>query len=240
MSEWALKRFWTEVTVGEAEGGHQVLLDGRKVRTPAKSELIVPTRGMAEAVAAEWAAQEKAVDPLSMPFTRSANAAIDRVRPQQAEVAAMLAAYGDSDLLCYRADMPEALIARQAERWDPALDWAEAVLGARLEPRTGVIHAAQSGEALDALTERLGRLGPFHLAGFHDLVGLSGSLVLGFAAAMDWRSPEEIWALSRLDEDWQAEQWGQDEDAAETAAIKRGEFLHAKRFFDLSGRWDAL
>ena len=225
--------------MGEAEGGHQVLLDGRKVRTPAKSELVVPTRGMAEAVAAEWAAQEGSVDPLSMPFTRSANAAIDRVRQHHAEVADMLAAYGDSDLLCYRADGPEALIARQCERWDPALDWAEAQLGTRLEPRTGVIHAAQSPEAVAALSARVRQLGPFHLAGFHDLVGLTGSLILGFAAAMDWRAPEEIWALSRLDEDWQAEQWGVDEEAAETAEIKRGEFLHAKRFFDLSGAWNA-
>ncbi len=240
MSEWALKRFWTEVTVDEAEDGHQVLLDGRKVRTPAKAELVVPTRGMAEAVAAEWAAQEGSVDPLSMPFTRSANAAIDRVRPTLAEVAAMLAAYGDSDLLCYRAEGPEALTTRQAERWDPVLDWAETALGARLEPRTGVIHAAQSAAALEALTAPLDRLGPFHLAGFHDLVGLSGSLVLGCAVAMDWRAPEEIWALSRLDEDWQAEQWGADEDAVETAETKRREFLHAKCFFDLSGRWDAL
>ncbi|MBB97490.1 MAG: ATPase [Rhodobacteraceae bacterium] len=235
MSEWAMKRFWTEAGVEPAEGGHRVVLDGRKVKTPAKAELILPTEGLAEAVAAEWAAQDTAVDPLSMPCTRTANSAIDRVAPQRAEVAAMLAAYGDSDLLCYRAEGPEELVARQAEAWDPALDWAETTLGARLEPRTGIMHDAQAEPALAALAARVHQFGPFHLAAFHDLVGLTGSLVLGFAAAANWRGADEIWALSRLDETWQAEQWGEDEEAAEEAEKKRGDFNHAKRFFDLAG-----
>ena len=235
MSEWAMKRFWTDVSVEAAEDGHRVTLDGRRVKTPAKSELVLPTLAMAEAVAEEWAAQDGKVDPLSLPCTRSANSAIDRVTPQHAEVAEMLAAYGDSDLLCYRADAPEELVARQAERWDPALDWAAETLGARLEPRTGVMHAAQSDAALRALGARVHELGAFHLAAFHDLVGLTGSLVLGFAAASGWRDAEEIWALSRLDEDWQAEQWGGDEEAAELAALKRREFQHACRFFALAG-----
>lgn len=240
MSEWALKRFWTKVDVEEADEGHRVTLDGRRVKTPAKADLVLPTRGMAEAVAEEWKAQEGQVDPLSMPFTRSANAAIDRVMPQQGDVADMLAAYGDADLLCYRAEAPVELVERQAMLWDPALGWAEAVLGAKLEPRTGVIHAAQPPQAVAALTGKVHGMGPFHLAAFHDLVGLTGSLVLGFAAAAGWRDPEEIWTLSRLDEDWQAEHWGQDEEAAEEAEKKRRDFHHAKRFFDLSGPWRPL
>ncbi|MGR3804954.1 ATP12 family chaperone protein [Marinibacterium profundimaris] len=235
MSEWAMKRFWTNVTVEGAKDGHRVLLDGRRVKTPAKTDLVLPTEGLAQAVAGEWAAQEGKVDPMSMPCTRSANSAIDRVAPQRTEVAAMLAAYGDSDLLCYRADAPEELIARQAGHWDPVLDWAEEALDARLETRTGVMHVPQDGTALAALERRVHDFGPFHLAAFHDLVGLTGSLVLGFAAASDWRRAEEIWTLSRVDEDWQAEQWGVDEEAAELAERKRQEFLHAKRFFDLAG-----
>ncbi|EAQ05164.1 hypothetical protein OB2597_07760 [Pseudooceanicola batsensis HTCC2597] len=232
MSEWAPKRFWKTVAVTESEGGFGVALDGRPVRTPAKRPLVVPTRALAEAVAAEWEAQEDVLDPRTMPATRGANAAIDKVALQHAEVAGMLAAYGDSDLLCYRADSPAGLVARQAEGWDPLLDWAEEALGARLMPRAGVMHEPQNPEALNRLSAAVHALGPFQLAAFHDLVSLTGSLVLGFAAAREVRPVEEIWDLSRIDEDWQAEQWGIDDEAAAAAAAKRASFLQAKRFFD--------
>lgn len=235
MSEWKQKRFWKKATAAAEGEGFTVLLDGRKVKTPAKAALVLPTLAMADAVAAEWEAQVEHVDPNTMPCTRSANAAIDKVAVQHGEVADMLAEYGDSDLLCYRADSPAELADRQAEVWDPALDWAAQFLGARLECRKGILHAGQDSAALEALRLRTHALSPFHLAAFHDLVSLSGSLVLGFAAALDWRSAEEIWELSRLDEKWQEEQWGIDEEAAEVAARKKGEFLHAKRFFDLAG-----
>lgn len=234
MSDWKPKRFWTSSTVIEADGGHTVELDGRRVKTPAKAALVLPTRAMAEAVAAEWDAQEKVVDPATMPFTRSANAAIDKVRQQHGEVADMLADYGDSDLLCYRASHPETLQTRQAEAWDPALDWAAEVLGARLVPLVGVVHQPQSTDALDRLRNRVHSLNAFQLAAFHDLVSLSGSLILGFAAALDWRKPDEIWHMSRLDETWQIEQWGHDDEADAVARTKQTAFLHAKRFFDLS------
>ena len=234
MSEWKQNRFWTDVTVETDEGGYIVALDGRRLKTPAKAPLTLPSRAMAEAVAAEWAAQEGEVDPRSMPFTRSANAAIDKVRPQHAEVADMLAEYGDSDLLCYRADSPQELVARQAEAWDPALDWAENALGARLETRTGVIHKPQSRAALERLRGQVHALNAFQLAAFHDLVSLSGSLVLGFAAAQGWRDAETIWELSRLDERWQEELWGVDEEAAAAEAHKRAGFLHARRFYDFA------
>ncbi|KIC15262.1 MULTISPECIES: ATP12 family chaperone protein [unclassified Leisingera] len=234
MSGWAQKRFWKAVTVAEAAEGFEVELDGRRVKTPAKAPLMVPTREMAEAIAAEWDAQTESVNPNSMPCTRSANAAIDKVTHQHSEVAAMLAEYGDSDLLCYRADSPVELAARQAAEWDPVLDWAEAELGVRLLPRTGVLHQPQEPAALAVLAEKTRAMTPFQLAAFHDLVGISGSLILGFAAASGWRSAEEIWLLSRLDERWQEEQWGEDEEAQAAAEVKRQEFLHAKRFFDFS------
>lgn len=234
MSEWKQKRFWTDVNVDKDEGGYAVTLDGRRIKTPAKAALLLPSREMAEAVAGEWAAQEEEIDPRGMPFTRSANAAIDKVRTQHAEVADMLADYGDADLLCYRADSPQELVARQAEAWDPALDWAAEALGARLEPRSGVIHAPQQPQALERLRAQVHALDDFQLAAFHDLVSLSGSLVLGFAAAQGWREAETLWQLSRLDERWQEEQWGVDDEAAAVEAFKRAEFLHAKAFYDFA------
>ena len=152
MSGWAKKRFWSETTVAEAEGGYTILLDGRGVKTPAKAALTVPTRGMAENIAAEWEAQDGEVDPTGMYWTKSANAAIDKVAVQHGEVADMLAEYGGSDLLCYRATSPEALVLRQAESWDPVLEWAAATFDARLAPVSGVMHVAQDAQALARLS----------------------------------------------------------------------------------------
>ena len=233
MSEWKQKRFWTSADVAEVEGGFAVQLDGRAVKTPAKAPLVVPTEALAREIAAEWDAQEEYVDPLSMPFTRSANAAIDKVARQHAEVADMLAAYGDSDLLCYRADAPKELRDRQASQWDPVLAWAADALGAPLAPRSGVMHAPQDPDTLSVLSRKVHAFDAFRLAAFHDLVGLTGSLILGFASAHKWATPDAIWTLSRLDELWQEEQWGEDEEAQELTEVKRQAFLHANRFFDL-------
>ncbi|MEM7519961.1 MAG: ATP12 family protein [Pseudomonadota bacterium] len=234
MSDWKLKRFWTDVTVETAGGGFGVRLDGRGIKTPAKRAIVMPTQGLADAVAAEWAAQKEEINPLEMPATRTVNAAIDKVATQHAEVADMLAAYGDSDLLCYRADTPQTLIARQAAAWDPMLDWGHEALGARLAPRTGVMHTPQDPAALARLKELTHALTAFELAAFHDLVSLSGSLVLAFATARGHEAPEAVWEISRLDETWQAEQWGRDEEAETQANLKRQDFLHAARMFALS------
>jgi len=233
MSEWKAKRFWKEAQVSDHEDGFAVLLDGRSIKTPAKRNLILPTRAMAQAVAVEWDAQEGEIKPATMPVTKTANAALDKVAIQHGEVADMLAAYGDSDLLCYRADAPEELIARQAEQWDPILDWAAETLGARLEPRTGVIHKPQNPPALAALGARTHALDAFRLAAFHDLVSLSGSLVLGFAAIEKLQKIETLWEISRLDEIWQIEQWGVDDDAEALTSLKKSSFLHAERMFTL-------
>ncbi len=234
MSEWKQKRFWKEALVGEVDGGYTVLLDGRTVKTPAKSALVMPTRAMADAAAAEWDAQEGEVLPLTMPVTRSANAAIDKVAVQHAEVADMLAAYGGTDLLCYRADSPQELIDRQAKAWQPLLDWAAETYKAPLVTASGVIHVAQPEDSLKRLAAIVHQLNNFELAAFHDLVSLSGSLVLGLAATQKKAPIEELWVLSRLDETWQEEQWGEDEEAAELAEVKRQAFVHADRFFQLA------
>ena len=234
MSEWAPKRFWKDAAVVPEDGLWLVELDGRRVKTPAKATLTLPTEPLAQAVAEEWQAQGERIDPGTMPFTRTANSALDKVRHQRAAVVEMLAEYGDADLLCYRADRPEDLAERQRQEWDPFLDWAAEVYGARLEPRAGIMHAPQDGAALTRLRAQVDALGPFRLAAFHDLVALSGSLVLAFAAAERRAEAEEIWQVSRLDERFQEEQWGHDEEAAEVAEIKRLSFLQAERFYRLA------
>jgi chaperone required for assembly of F1-ATPase len=235
MSVWAARRFWTTASAVPVEGGFAVHLDARPVRTPLKAPLVLPTLALAEAVAAEWQAQDGRVNPETMPFTRTANSAIDKVAPQMDEVAAMLAAYGGSDLLCYRAEGPPDLIARQAEAWDPVLIWALEALGADLLVTTGVIHVEQPPESLMRLHENVAGQTPFQLAAFHDLVALSGSLVLALAVTEGNLTADEAWSLSRIDEDWQISLWGEDEEAAEVAALKRAAFLQADRFYGLCG-----
>lgn len=238
MSDWAPKRFWSETRVQACDGGFTVVLDGRSVRTPAKAAFVLPSRALAERCAAEWDAQDARIDPNVMPMTRTANSAIDKVGAQHGEVAELLAAYGDSDLTCYRADAPEGLVAAQAAAWDPLLDWLEESLGVRLQPRTGIMHRPQDPAALARLTQEVHQLDAFLLAGFHDLVSLSGSLVIGFAVARGRLDPAEGWTLSRIDEDWQARLWGEDEEAAAQAALKRQAFLDAAEFFRLTEQDD--
>lgn len=234
MGEWAMKRFWKKATVEQAGDRWVVKLDGRGIKTPAKATLAVPTQALALAIAAEWQAQKEKIDPLSMPVTRSANAAIDKVAHQHGEVADMIAEYGGSDLLCYRAIEPEELTARQSQNWDPLLDWALESLAARLSPVSGVMFQEQDLKSLEVLRRKVHALSEFELAAFHDLVSLSGSLVLGFAAVQNYRPIDELWRLSRLDETWQEEQWGVDEEAAELAETKRRAFFHADKFFRMA------
>lgn len=234
MSDWKPKRFWKTVTSSACAGGYTVLLDARSVKTPAKADLIVPTQAMADAIAAEWDAQEDVLDPGTMPVTRGANAAIDKVRAQRAEVAALLAEYGDSDLLCYRAAGPEPLIQKQAEGWDPMLDWAANTLGARLFAGQGVMHVPQTSDALAKLRGEIDAFDDFALAALHDLVSLSGSLILALAITKRSVEVERAWTLSRIDEHWQIAQWGEDEEATQAEAIKRQAFMDAARFYDLA------
>ncbi|PVA10170.1 ATPase [Pelagivirga sediminicola] len=233
MSEWAAKRFWKAAEVTDAGEGRGIALDGRPVKTPAKAPLVVPTRALARAIAAEWNAVDQQIDPRKMPMTRSANAAIDKVAHQHAAVADMIAAYGETDLLFHRAAAPGELVLRQSEEWDPLLDWAASALDARLTVVTGVMPAAQDPAAIAKLRTRVHDLDAFALTALHDLVALSGSLVIGLAALEPDRDIAPLWQASRLDEAWQAELWGADEEAERTAGIKRDAFFHAREFFML-------
>jgi chaperone required for assembly of F1-ATPase len=229
------RKFWEEVTVAPEAEGFTVRLDAKSLRTPAQAPLVVPTEPLAEAIADEWRAIEAKIDPERLPFTKAANTAIDRVARERAAVIDTIAAYGDADLLCYRAVEPEELRARQDALWEPWLGWSKAVLGAPLEPVAGVMHRAQAPESLAALRAEVARYDALGLTALHDLVTLSGSLVLGLAVARRDLAAEEAWDIARLDENWQIEQWGADEDAEQLAAARRASFLRAESILNLLG-----
>lgn len=233
MSSWTPKRFWKTATVEACDGGFTVRLDARPVKTPGRALLAVPTEALARAIAREWDAQHGVVRPQTMPCTRAANSAIEKVAPQFDEVVDLLAAYGDSDLLCYRASAPQELITRQAAAWDPLLEWAAEALGAPLTVTAGVIHVPQPSASRHRLHELTAAMTPFQIAAFHDLVALSGSLVLAFAVVRGRLSPDEAWAASRIDETYQAELWGDDDDASALAESKRLDFHQAATFWTL-------
>lgn len=231
MSGWVRKRFWTEVAVAPADGGWTVHLDGRPIRTPARAPLVVPTRALADMIAAEWAAQEGQVQSDSMPATRAANSAIDKVRGQMLEVAQIVADYGATDLLCYRAEHPESLVARQAGIWDPLLDWAAGRYGVSWNVVAGVMPQPQPAPTLTRLHAQVAALDAFCLTAFHDLVSLPGSLVIGLAAAEGAFPLPDLWDAARLDNLWQAENWGADDEAEAHAARRQMAFFEAERLF---------
>lgn len=235
MSAWAAKRFWKAATAEACEGGFTIRLDTRPVKTPAKQPLILPTLAMAQALAVEWDAQDGIIKPETMPLTRAANSSIDKVVPNFEAVVDELSGYGASDLLCYRAEGPEPLVARQAAGWDPLLAWARDVLHAPLTVTAGVIPVAQPTESVQRLRAHVAAHSAFHLAALHDLVAITGSLVLALAVARGQLTAEEAFGLSRIDETWQAEQWGEDEEAAKAEAVRKAALLDAERFYGLSG-----
>lgn len=234
MSILKQRRFWKTATTVPRDGGFGVMLDARVVNTPNKTPLVLPTLKMAEAIAVEWDAQPEKIDPLTMPVTRAANSAIDKVAPQHAEVVAELAQYGGTDLLCYRAVGPIELVTIQASKWDPVLDWAATEFGTRLNVCEGVMHISQNTSLMTKLHAEVSAFDNFALAGVHDLVGISGSLILSLGVTRGAISADDAWLLSRVDEHWQAEQWGADEEASAHELLKKAAFLNAARFFNLS------
>jgi len=216
-----MKRFWTEVSVGP---DRVVALDGRPVRTPGRAPLALPTDALAARVADEWRGVADTVDPRAMPLTGLANAAIDRIAADPAAFADGLARYGESDLLCYRADAPAELVARQAAAWDPPLAWAGARYDIGWTVATGIVHRAQPPATVARLGAAVAALDPFRLAACSPLVTITGSLVLGLALVEAAIAPDTAWAASRIDEDWQAEQWGEDPLAAAARADRRRGF----------------
>jgi chaperone required for assembly of F1-ATPase len=222
-----MKRFWREVAIGP---DRVVALDGRPVRTPGRAPLALPTDALAAAVADEWRGVGETVDPRAMPLTGLANAAIDRLAPDPAPFAADLARYAESDLLCYRAETPRPLVARQAERWDPPLGWAETRYDIHVVRVAGIVHRPQPPATIARLAAAVAAQDPFRLAALASLVPLTGSLVLGLALAEAAIDPDAAWAAANVDEDWQIEQWGEDALAAAARADRRRAFDAGVRF----------
>ncbi|MCU0831630.1 MAG: ATPase [Rhizobiaceae bacterium] len=223
------KRFYKTAEAVETEHGFAVHLDGRTARTPARNRLFLPSFDLARRVAAEWAAQGDAVDPMTMPLTRIINPAIDAVGSKMGEVRADIVAYAGSDLLCYRAGEPETLVNRQHAVWDPVLRRAEAETGARFLLAEGVVHVAQGEADMARFASALERATthPFTLAATHVMTTLTGSALLALSVAAGWLEPQAAWHAAHLDEDWTNEHWGVDAEAADRRARRERDFVAA-------------
>jgi chaperone required for assembly of F1-ATPase len=227
------RRFYKEAVAAPAEGGFGVFLDGKPVRTPARNMLILPGEGLAAALAGEWDSQGKTVDPAAMPLTRLANSAIDGVAVKMDEVLGDVVKYAGSDLICYRAGEPEALVKAQSGAWDPYLQFAREECGARLILSEGVVFHPQPEEALEALAARTsayvgaGQGAPFRLAALHAITTLTGSCIIALAAAMRKVDAEAAYSAAHVDEDYQMRLWGADEEALARLARRRGDMLAA-------------
>lgn len=217
------KRFYKHAAVAETEGRYRVELDGRQVRTPLRRVLEVPSRAVAEALAREWQQQTDVIDPATMPLTRLVNAALDAVAGREAAVRADIVKYAGSDLVCYRAEHPQTLVARQAEGWDPILAWARDTLGADLLPAKGIVHQAQPAAALERIASAIGPLPALTLAALHSATTLTGSALLALACHAGRIDGAQAWRLAHIDEDYQAEQWGWDSEAQAARDRKRAQ-----------------
>ncbi len=220
--------------VAERNGGYTVVLDGRPVRTPAKASLSLPTRALAEAVAEEWRAQEEEIRPQSMRLMRLAVTAIDRVSRQRDAVIEEIAAYAATDLVCYRAEQPASLAARQQAAWQPLVDWAARRYDARLRVTAGLMPVQQPQAATGALRSAVAVLDDMMLTGLHNATAACGSAVIALALAEGRVGPDEAWELSLVDETFQVEQWGEDGEAARRHQALREDIASAARFMELS------
>jgi chaperone required for assembly of F1-ATPase len=229
------RRFYKEVGVAETGGGFGVLLDGRSVRTPAGVRLVLPTRALADLVAADWAAQTDVVEMAQMHAVRLANTAVDSIAPAREATADQVASYAGSDLLLYFAEEPEALVRRQLERWGPLLDRAEAEARLSFVRASGIVHQAQPQATLDAVRGIALSQDDFGLAGLAFGASLFGSAVLAIALLRGWVDAAQAFELCRLDEAWQEERWGVDEEAAERTARLRSEAEVLGRWFTALG-----
>ncbi len=230
-----MKRVYKTADVRAEAGGFAVVLDGRAARTPARNPLVLPNAALARAIVEEWERQDKELRPEAMPLTRIAAGAIDLVGRERARIVGAVAAYAETDLVCHRAERPEALAARQAAAWNPLLDWLASRFGARLSAGAGVLPIAQPDDALASLRAAVEGFDDFALAALHAATAATGSLVIALALAEGRLDAEAAWAASRIDEAFQAEAWGEDAEAKARADALAAEVRAAARFFALLG-----
>jgi chaperone required for assembly of F1-ATPase len=229
-----MRRFWKEVAVEETEGGFRVTLDGRPIRTQGAAWQVVPSRELAEALAAEWRAQGEEVDPRAFPMRDMADMAIDWVGPDREAQIATLMRYAETDTLCYRADPDEPLFRRQQELWEPLVKAAEAQYGLRFERVSGIVHRPQPAATLGALRAIFEQQSDFTLAALATMVPLGASVIVALAALEEGADLVRLFAAANCEEDWQAELWGADEEAAEARAAREAAFVLAARFATLA------
>jgi len=222
------KRFYASASVAKTDGGFSVTLDGRPIKTPSGKIVIAPKREIAEAIAAEWQAQQEIIDPLTMPLTRLANSVVEAVADRADAVADDIEKYLGSDLLFYRAGHPEGLVAREATHWDPIVFWAAETLGAHFMLAEGIVHVRQPETAI--ASARAAFPGdPWSIAALHVVTTLTGSALLALALTHGVRDPEQIWAAAHVDEDWNIEKWGVDDEVAARRAARLVDFQAATR-----------
>jgi len=231
MSTTRRKRFYKTATVTDDNG---IALDGRQVRTPMKQPLRLPTRALAEAIAREWEGQGDTIDPSTLILTKLANTAIDRVAGDRQRIADEIVKFAGADQVSYRSHEPEDLVARQAEHWNPVLDWAMAQLDAPFVTTTGIFHRQQSAEALGALARHVEKLDPWSLTALHNLATITGSALIAAMLAEGALDREAAWRAAFVDEDWEIELWGSDEEAMQRRAALRREFDACVDFIELA------
>lgn len=228
-----MKRVYKSVETRPSDGGWGIALDGRPMRTPAKRELVVPSAALASAIAAEWDAQQGEIRPATMPLTRLAATAIDRTAAQRDAVVAEVANYAVTDLVCYRADHPPALAARQLATWQPLIDWATLRYDAGLTVTSGVIPTAQSPASLRAFAAAVAAYDDFHLTALSAATGACGSLVIGLAVIEGRLDADAAFEASQLDETFQIEAWGEDAEAAQRRRALAADIAATSRFAKL-------
>ncbi|ATW02568.1 ATP12 family protein [Sphingorhabdus sp. YGSMI21] len=230
-----MKRFYKEASVSPAGDTFAITLDGRPMKTPQRNPLAVPAPALADAIAAEWAAQDEDIVPASMPLTALAQGALDQVGNERARIVSRIAAFADSDMLYYRADEgQQALIDHQAEHWDPLLEWARQRYDVGFNLIHGIRYQAQPEETVARLTAAVEAQHGFTIAAMLSLVGLSGSLIATLGLVEQAHDTETLWPLVNLEELWQERQWGRDDQAVALRDRKKAEFDAAARFLDLS------
>lgn len=233
-----MKRFYSQASVAQDDDGYAIALDGKTVRTPAGQILRVRHAVLAEAIAGEWLAQGETIRPGSMPLTQLASTALDRVIPNRRTIVSQLVNYAGTDLLCYRAETPQDLVARQERLWQPLVDWVAATFAVELRVTRGVIPVAQPEATLAALEAALERYDHMRITALQSAVAAMGSLLLGLALVEGRLGPEEAFAASQLDETYQIELWGEDPEAARAREALRKDIAAASLFLELCVRKD--
>ncbi len=228
-----MRRFWKTVSAEQSAWGFGIRLDGRVLKTPMKNELLLPTTALTNAVVAEWKAVDEKIDPLAMPMTGFANAAIDHVAKDRETFAANIAAYAETDAFCYRADEGEALAEKQTEIWEPWLNWARGRYDVSFTIVHGIMHQPQPAASLEILRQAVAARGTFELAAMAKLAHLAGSLIAVLAIVEQEADPAALWQDLCLEELWQEELWGHDHWAEKNRLDRWAEFQGAAQFLDL-------